>query len=73
METNFPVTLYMKVLCNLEGKGFGGVLTQQVSEPARTFGNTPLNPEYITFMLCCEIHFMGVRCKLQPFHIHLNV
>jgi len=25
----------MKVLCNLEGKGFGGVLTQQVSEYAR--------------------------------------
>jgi len=36
------------------------VLTQQVSEPARTFGITLLNPGYITFMFRCEMHFMGV-------------
>jgi len=25
----------MKVMCDLEGEGFGGVLPQQVNEPAR--------------------------------------
>jgi len=44
---NIPIKflfLYMKVMCCLEEKGFRGVLTQQVSEPARTFDNTLLNP-----------------------------
>jgi len=29
-------------------------------QPARTFGDTPPDPGYITFMFYCEIHFMGL-------------
>jgi len=54
----------MKVMCNLEGEGFGGVL-QNNPQLARTFGNTPPNPDYITFMLRCEMYFMGVRSQFE--------
>jgi len=44
----------------------------QVSEYARTFGDTPLNFGYITLITAkrchrCEIHCMGVRKDGYPF------